>query len=143
MKTGRPDYDDQIISVRSNADLRETIVEMLSAIPDADVRIRLTTKIGTILSGPIPADEPVFLLRGQDAMAPAAVRRMAYALGGLKDTRTAELVTAILKQAEQMEHWPVSKLPDVPSIELPPPAPLPRSLEPKGEPSNLEDCPHC
>ena len=67
-------------------------------------------------AGLIPADEPVFLLRGQDLVAPFAVRMWA---------RNAELagadpaiVASAMEQAEAMERWHEAgryKVPDMPT----------------------------
>ena len=63
----------------------------------------------------IPEDEPVFLLRGQDVLAPAIVRQWATNLilrGG-----SHELAQKARDQAEAMEAWQVSvrsKVPDFP-----------------------------
>ena len=58
----------------------------------------------------IPEDEPVFILRGQDRLAPALVRRWAFELeskGG-----DPGMVSQALKHAKLMEKWPVKKLAD-------------------------------
>ena len=60
--------------------------------------------------GKIPVNEPVFLIRGQDAIGAHAVRAWANlndAVGG--DSRLTELA---LEQAERMVAWPVKKLAD-------------------------------
>lgn len=63
-------------------------------------------------AGLIPEDEPVFLLRGQDALAAATVRdwagRVAYHGGDQK------LVDMAREHAKAMDAWPVKKLPDLP-----------------------------
>lgn len=51
----------------------------------------------------IPADEPVFLLRGQDKAAPAAVRAYANALEALGGDPV--LVLLSHQQADAMELW--------------------------------------
>ncbi len=61
--------------------------------------------------GKIPADEPVFLLRGQDQHAPATLRFWADAVeasGGDPD-----IVVHTRAQADAMEAWPVTKQPDL------------------------------
>ncbi len=68
------------------------------------------------LSGKIPADEPVFLLRGQDAVAPWCVRQWAdvvEARGG--DPLLAKYAR---EQAERMDEWQRTvrcKMPDLPA----------------------------
>lgn len=62
-------------------------------------------------AGIIPEDEPVFLIRGQDVHAAAAVRDYACrveAAGG-----DAELVRRSFEQAERMDAWPKKKAPDL------------------------------
>lgn len=59
----------------------------------------------------IPADEPVFLLRGQDAIAPLALRL--YALKCLLSGVDEDIVIATLQQAKRMNEWPKKKLPDM------------------------------
>lgn len=59
----------------------------------------------------IPADEPVFLLRGQDLFAAAAVRHWAdlvEAGGG-----DAEIVSTARAQADKIAAWPEKKIPDL------------------------------
>jgi hypothetical protein len=59
----------------------------------------------------MPRDEPVFLLRGQDALAPLAVREW------IKAAKLNGAVTAAMQaeqQAAAMEAWPRRKLPDWP-----------------------------
>jgi hypothetical protein len=65
--------------------------------------------------GKIPADEPVFLLRGQDKYAAQAVEYYArlVRLGG-GDRKIATLADA---HAERMRQWPVHKFPDLPKEE--------------------------
>lgn len=66
-------------------------------------------------AGLIPDDEPVFLIRGQDAVAPAVIRMWAEfaKLAGAK----ANIVRAAYAQAERIEQWQqdvASKTPDMP-----------------------------
>ncbi len=60
-------------------------------------------------SGRIPVDEPVFLLRGQDQFAPNLVRLWS-AMVQLEGN--SELAARAYKWADEMERWPVTKLPD-------------------------------
>lgn len=69
----------------------------------------------------IPADEPVFLLRAQDKFAAATVRFWAqevYDSGG-----DPNLVSMARAHADEMDRWPVKKMPDLPAprdpVELP------------------------
>lgn len=55
-------------------------------------------------------EEPVFVLRGQDKLAPGLIRQwaaQAHALG-MNYAKVGEA----LKLADQMEQWPTRKLPD-------------------------------
>lgn len=67
-------------------------------------------------AGLIPEDEPVFLLRGQDVAAPAAVEawaNLAYANGA-----DSKIVEAAREQASDMLLWQATvrqKIPDHPS----------------------------
>jgi hypothetical protein len=67
-------------------------------------------------AGLIPADEPVFLIRGQDIIGPAAVD----ALADLAEYRgaAAHIVEAAREQARRMREWGFSrgaKVPDMPA----------------------------
>ena len=67
-------------------------------------------------AGLIPDDEPVFLLRAQDCIAPAAVELWAFMLEELNGDPRA--VAAALDQAHAMRHWQrhrAKKLPDLPA----------------------------
>jgi hypothetical protein len=60
----------------------------------------------------IPADEPVFLVRGQDIVGGAAVRAwadLAAAQGAAPD-----ILKVAREHAEKMDAWPVKKTPDLP-----------------------------
>lgn len=60
----------------------------------------------------IPKDEPVFLIRGQDLLAPGVLRHYAdEAKRAGVDPRIARSVRA---QAKRMEAWRKHKLPDLP-----------------------------
>ena len=66
-------------------------------------------------AGLIPEDEPVFLIRGQDAVAPEAVEAWA----NLAETAGADqnIVEAARAQAKEMQHWGYKhgdKIPDLP-----------------------------
>lgn len=64
----------------------------------------------------VPNDEPVFLIRGQDLAAPAALR--AYAIEASRVGASDELVAATLLQARKMEEWQrlrARKTPDLPA----------------------------
>lgn len=67
-------------------------------------------------SGKIPADEPVFLLRASDMLAPSIVR--SWALQAKANGAAADIVEAADRQATAMIKWQVkhgSKVPDMPS----------------------------
>ena len=61
--------------------------------------------------GKIPAEEPVFLLRGQDQNAAFAVRSWAKAVE--EDGGDPEIVKAARDHADLMDAWPKKKPPDL------------------------------
>ncbi|HVQ43742.1 MAG TPA: hypothetical protein VMT30_02140 [Candidatus Saccharimonadia bacterium] len=64
-------------------------------------------------AGLIPDDEPVFLVRGSDAVAARTVRfwaNEAEAKGAAPN-----IVEAARRQAELMDAWPIHKVPDMPA----------------------------
>ena len=61
----------------------------------------------------IPADEPVFLLRAQDACAAVAVD--AWANAAELSGASREIVASARKQAERMRLWPKHQTPDMPN----------------------------
>ncbi|MBE3086337.1 MAG: hypothetical protein IMZ64_09000 [Bacteroidetes bacterium] len=61
----------------------------------------------------IPTDEPVFLLRGQDKLAPATLRH--WATMAIKN-KLYDIANVVLRWADEMEEWQklnASKLPDL------------------------------
>ena len=77
-------------------------------------------------SGLIPADEPVFLLRGCDLAAPAAIRAWVAEAGALG--ADPDMLQAALGHADAMEQWQIvagSKVPDMPKAWDPQGGPLP------------------
>ena len=62
----------------------------------------------------IPDDEPVFLLRAQDACAVQHVKDYAdhIELRGASP----EMVAMVREHAKKMEAWPTKKLPDLPTL---------------------------
>lgn len=65
----------------------------------------------------IPDDEPVFLLRGQDALAGTTVRAWARLVEDHGGDR--EIVRVAMEHAAKMDAWPKKKLPDLPAnVEL-------------------------
>lgn len=63
-------------------------------------------------TGKIPADEPVFLLRAQDALACIAV---AYYADLCAKHQAPEVAVKALGHANRMRDWPIKKIPDLPS----------------------------
>ena len=66
-------------------------------------------------TGKIPADEPVFLVRGQDVCAPATLR--AWADEAEKQGANQDIIDLVRSQAITMEEWQAenhSKIPDLP-----------------------------
>lgn len=64
--------------------------------------------------GCFPPDEPLFLLRGQDVLAPCTVRHYAedVRLSKMKEPMRANMRRHILDFADQMAAWQPRKLPD-------------------------------
>ena len=95
-----PDIAQDELRRAENADI-EAGVEMI---------LREVLVGGELGGTPIAADEPVFLLRGQDRSAPGAVRAWAHharRLGVAND-----VIEAALAQAHRMESWPIRKVAD-------------------------------
>jgi len=68
-------------------------------------------------AGLIPDDEPVFLLRGQDAAAPAAIRRwceVQFHMGG--DVEMMQLANAHAKAMEEWQRLHKVKVADLPAV---------------------------
>ena len=66
-------------------------------------------------TGKIPQDEPVFLLRGQDSLAPEMLE--IYALAAHKAGASPALVDSVYKHAQAMRKWQTEhtvKVPDMP-----------------------------
>lgn len=63
-------------------------------------------------AGLIPDDEPVFLIRGSDAVGAEAVRD--WADRALAFGAAPNIVTAARRQADLMDAWPKHKIPDMP-----------------------------
>ena len=59
----------------------------------------------------IPADEPVFLLRGQDKFAAEVVRYWADLVADA--TGDTELFEVAYTHADRMDDWPTKKIPDL------------------------------
>jgi hypothetical protein len=68
-------------------------------------------------AGLIPEDEPVFLLRGQDVLAPKLLDRWAKKL--LAKGGSIEMADIVFKHAEAMLRWQAThkkKVPDLPQL---------------------------
>lgn len=63
-------------------------------------------------AGLIPADEPVFLLRGQDTLACQAVRFYAELCA---KHQAPEVAAKAMHHANLMYDWPKKKIPDLPA----------------------------
>jgi len=63
-------------------------------------------------AGLIPDEEPVFLIRGQDAIGARAVRH--YALLAAREGADPDLIQRCLNHADRMDAWPKHKTPDLP-----------------------------
>lgn len=73
-------------------------------------------RLSAALESHIPADEPVFLIRAQDAVGAAAVREWArlHRVNGGSE----EAYAAAMDHADKMEAWPKKKRADVPQEAL-------------------------
>jgi hypothetical protein len=78
-------------------------------------------------SGRIPADEPVFLVRGQDRCGAATVRAWADFVEGLG--ADPEIVRVAREHAKRMLAWPKKKLPDLAASPASQPATKPSDAE--------------
>lgn len=65
-------------------------------------------------TGKIPADEPVFLIRGQDLAGPTAVR--AWAAEAERNGAALDIVSAAFTQARNMETWQRNRSRKVPDL---------------------------
>ena len=63
-------------------------------------------------AGKIPADEPVFLLRGQDSLACKAVDYYAHLC---EMHQAPEIAAKARSHAQRMRAWPTRKIPDLPA----------------------------
>jgi hypothetical protein len=70
----------------------------------------LDRKYGQVSVPGIPEDEPIFILRGQDSIAYAAI--MQYAALCESAGTAPEHVEHARKSADVLSYWPVKKLPD-------------------------------
>lgn len=68
----------------------------------------------TAVDARIPADEPVFLLRGQDRLAAETVRH--YARLTREHGGDPEIADRADRWAEEMEQWPAKKTADLPAF---------------------------
>lgn len=95
--------------------------EVLQRVVDADKRTvfagRAALALGKLDSLGFPPDEPLFLLRGQDALAAGAVdqyasliRKVPLAFGGGQERHAA--IRHVLSFADRMRAWEPRKLPD-------------------------------
>lgn len=60
--------------------------------------------------GQIPEDEPVFLIRGQDMVAPSVLRFYADQV----ESMNPRMATRVREWADEMHRWPKKKQPDAP-----------------------------
>jgi hypothetical protein len=65
-------------------------------------------------AGLIPEDEPVFLIRGQDVVAPEVLRFYALRADGIG--AHSDLVEAVEEHAERMREWQKKKKVKVPDL---------------------------
>jgi hypothetical protein len=126
MKHARPDYDriqdnsaaialaQLIMSMSFATEAGQTARNLARQVLDeANINGDMTAIVtnGTVRS--IPADEPVFLIRGQDVVGAAAVRAwadLAEAAGAKPD-----ILGIARSHADWMDRWAAKKTPDLPA----------------------------
>ena len=86
--------------------LRDRIAELEAQLPPTNF-VSITTNGTTRL---IPADEPVFLIRGQDEVGGNAVR--AWVELAAQAGASPDILSLAFHQAEKMDAWPKKKTPD-------------------------------
>lgn len=116
LNTGRSDGD-KVLSIASSAKLSEDV----GALREIGMRLRspevqnLAESIrANILGGPIPADEPVFLIRASDHHSTQAVKHYASIAATERGLHIEPVVTSALEHAKRMEAWPTKKSPSLP-----------------------------
>jgi hypothetical protein len=70
----------------------------------------ITEKYGEIDIPGVPRDEPVFILRGQDAAAAETI--LFYSVVAQRVGADPEHIRHILKSYEAVAKWPIKKIPD-------------------------------
>ena len=125
MKHAREDYD-MIQDVSAAYELAELVLRMQMVTPAGQAARQIARQVLGTTAGTtpvrafdtngtvriIPADEPVFLIRGQDAVGGDAVRAwadLAEASGARPD-----ILTIAREHAAKMDAWPKKKTPDLP-----------------------------
>ena len=85
---------------------------------EAEIAVVITEAYKALDDLGFPVDEPLFLLRGQDALAPEIVRaytdevKREGAFGGLNTSANFSAIRVMLEHADRMEAWTPRKLPD-------------------------------
>ena len=102
MKFSCPDYDASIGECDKQA-LKEIFEELLPFLKCGGYEQEYRTRFANCFDGKIPAQEPVWLIRGQTEIGHAAVRAWAHLhrLSGGSDP----LYSAAMKHAAAMEAW--------------------------------------
>jgi hypothetical protein len=131
MVHGRADYNDKVICVKSKKAVLEA-VDVLRAqlnafnpnvqgeIPEDvlqtahDKAVDALITLTDALNGKIPDREPVFLLRGQDQLAPHIIGQWANTLQSTGQEGASIMSMAAIRHAEKMLAWRPRKLPDFP-----------------------------
>ncbi len=117
MKHARADYD-VIQDITAARQLAELVLGMGMVTDKGCAARQLARQVLGIENGTapiIPMDEPVFLVRGQDAVGGEVVRawaNLAEAVGAHQD-----ITTIAREHATKMDTWPKKKVPDLPHSE--------------------------
>lgn len=130
MKHARPDYDgiqdntaalklaELVLSLdlftpkgRAAAALAREVLGIDNAGTHVAGLVPITTNGTTRL---IPADEPVFLIRGQDVVGAMAVRHWAMLANGHGASK--EITRIACEHADRMDAWPKKKTADLPGV---------------------------
>jgi hypothetical protein len=115
----REDYNGRIVDLLEPG-IREVLERVHDALLSGDLsaedRVALASDImglyaNVATANPIPDDEPVFLLRGQDVTAGYAVQ--AWIGQNASRDGDPELIRGAKEQLRRMQAWPVKKVADI------------------------------
>jgi hypothetical protein len=151
MVHGRADYNDKVICVKSKKAVLEAVdvlraqlnafnLNVQGEIPEDvlqtahDKAVDALITLTDALNGKIPDSEPVFLLRGQDQLAPHIIGQWANILQSTGQEGASIMSMAAIRHSEKMLAWRPRKLPD-----LPKPGPGSTPDTPNSEPNKVAE----